>query len=69
MIYQPIATPKQWDCTSDCIHANHRLQSIVAMNKETNVVLEIMRPERIKMVYDICEDGREVARFQEQVVV
>jgi hypothetical protein len=39
------------------------------MNKKTSIVLEIMRPEQIELVYDICEDGSEVAGLQEHGVV
>jgi len=39
------------------------------MNKEISVILEIMRPEQIELVYDICEDGSDVAGLQELGVV
>jgi hypothetical protein len=38
-----------------------RLRSVVTMNNETSVVLETMRLKQIELVYDICEDGSEVA--------
>lgn len=61
--------PKNGTRTSDCIRPNCRLRSIIAMNKEISVILEIMRPEQIELVYDICEDGSDVAGLQELGVV